>query len=1207
MNKMKWMGVLIVSLLVVSLRAGEQTDLAFADPANTVKAPAWAVGQADRKPDLDALPGFTNPPKGFGNVAFYWWLGDKLTKEKLTWQMDQLKDHSTSSLQINYAHDDRGGKSWGFSLPSEPALFSEAWWDLTGWFMKEAQKRGMSVSLSDYTLGFGQGWYVDDILAKYPDVTGYSLAASTRPAKGNPFTAKIEAKTLSVCGYNAATRQLLDLRGQVKEGLLSWNVPEGAWALVTVTPQPHDLSLDPMNPQSGKGMIEMFFGEFERRNPGQSGKGLNFFFSDELVFGVKGNLWNAWVAETFKKQKGYDVIPELPALFMDIGPRTAKVRLDYYDVLVRLQEMNYFKPIFDWHQERGMIYGCDHGGRGRKVVEFGDYFRTQRWNQGPGSDQPKLEKDITKAKVAASIAHLYNRPRVWLEGFHSSGWATTSEEVADAIFYNYTAGYNLLSFHGLYYSTKGGWWEWAPPCNHFHMPYWTHMKPLMKCVERLSYLMSQGHHCADVAVLYPVAAMEAYGKEGRAAVDAAFRTGGALYAKGMDLDYMDFESLARATLSDKQLKVSGERYRALVLPSMKAMRWSTLEKAAAFQKAGGLVIVVGDLPEATDRAGAADPEVDKFAAQLTTRVKQASDVPALVEKAFPRDYQGEGIVNHRRIGPRDVYMIYDASKGSTATFHATGKVELWNPWDGTAQPLEVVEQTGTQTTLMLPLDKKAPQLVVFSPGQATLKKADAPAEEITALPVDSAAWGFELKPSLDNQYGDFHWPATPALIGAEARLFRYAGSESGPAAREGMIQSGFGPKLWVLGPLPKGFQAAELPAMTAADPAKPVDFNGKKYAWKPYAFSWRWGKQGDPGHQGYHGLKGNVTDAFLCLGKPTGGKNETVYGAEEEGTLYYVWTTVPVQAQTTAYPSVGGGLTPDALWVNGQKATAAEAVTLKPGANPVLARYTKPGRGYLVMTTRQPPRPEATEEKRDTKGRPVFEEKPLAMQWWKNPDVLPFDPYPQLQQPVGTYTFLSPPGLRELVIDDAQGTVARVTVGDSSTSRVNADVKAMKWGPATSQRFVVDKPSPEPQTVTVVVKQQRGAYAGAALPEYIRLQCGEGRFDLGNWSRNDALSCYSGGAWYRKEIAVPAAKKVVLNLGEVSSTAEVFVDGKSAGVRIMQPWTFDMTSLVKTGASNKIEVLVYSAMGNHYRTIPTRYRRPNKSGLIGPVTLEVTE
>jgi hypothetical protein len=110
---------------------------------------------------------------------------------------------------------------------------------------------------------------------------------------------------------------------------------------------------------------------------------------------------------------------------------------------VALSEEGFFKPCFDWHQQRGMIFGCDHGGRGRNVVEFGDYFRTQRWNQGPGCDQPGLGRDLIKNKVASSIAHLYQRPRVWLEGYYGSGWGTNTEQLTDATFANFAQGQNL--------------------------------------------------------------------------------------------------------------------------------------------------------------------------------------------------------------------------------------------------------------------------------------------------------------------------------------------------------------------------------------------------------------------------------------------------------------------------------------------------------------------------------------------------------------------------------------------------------------------------------------------------------------------------------------------------------------------------------------------------------------------------------------------
>ncbi len=107
---MKSQPTVTLALLLAPLlaRAG---DLAFSDPAKVAPPPAHAIGFPSRDADLDALPGFQQPPPGYGEVAFYWWLGDPLTKERLAWQIDQLdKVKGVMGLQINYAHSDRGGQ-----------------------------------------------------------------------------------------------------------------------------------------------------------------------------------------------------------------------------------------------------------------------------------------------------------------------------------------------------------------------------------------------------------------------------------------------------------------------------------------------------------------------------------------------------------------------------------------------------------------------------------------------------------------------------------------------------------------------------------------------------------------------------------------------------------------------------------------------------------------------------------------------------------------------------------------------------------------------------------------------------------------------------------------------------------------------------------------------------------------------------------------
>jgi hypothetical protein len=509
-----------------------------------------AIGVPSRAADLDVLPGFVRPPRGYGNVAFFWWLGDPLTKERLLFHLERLTNKGITGLQINYAHTDKGGLSYGLSMPSDPPLFSPAWWELVRWFAAEAAKRGMSISLSDYTLGLGQGWAMDSAVAERPELVGSELRQETRAAAGGAeLNWTLPEGWLAVTAVEGAAdkpaiRNPIDLRTFVRDGRLAWRAPAGEWRVVAVIAKRVVPSLDPTHPESGRTYIRHFFEPFETNLPGQAGKALNFFFSDELDFRLPGLIWNDRLAEAFKARKGYDLRPELAGLFVDVGPRTPKLRLDYNDVRVALAEEGFFKPVYDWHEARGMIYGCDHGGRGLDVAEFGDYFRTQRWNQGPGCDQPALEKNLIKAKVAASIAHLYERPRVWLEGFHSSGWGTSSAALADAVFANYLMGHNLLSLHGLYYSTHGGWWEWAPPDNHWRMPYWAHLGGFMTTVERLSYLLSQGRHVCDTAIFYPVAPVEA-GMDGAKAVETAFAAGRALYADGRDFDFIDFESVLR--------------------------------------------------------------------------------------------------------------------------------------------------------------------------------------------------------------------------------------------------------------------------------------------------------------------------------------------------------------------------------------------------------------------------------------------------------------------------------------------------------------------------------------------------------------------------------------------------------------------------------------------------------------------------------------
>jgi len=65
----------------------------------------------------------------------------------------------------------------------------------------------------------------------------------------------------------------------------------------------------------------------------------------------------------------------------------------------------------------------------------------------------------------------------------------------------------------------------------------------------------------------------------------------------------------------------------------------------------------------------------------------------------------------------------------------------------------------------------------------------------------------------------------------------------------------------------------------------------------------------------------------------------------------------------------------------------------------------------------------------------------------------------------------------------------------------------------------------------------------------------------------------------------------------------VYVNGQLIGQKATSPWTFDLTAKLKTG-ENRIEILVYNTLGNHYLNTPSQYVGRTNSGLVGPVSIE---
>lgn len=798
---------------------------------------------------------FAAPPREYGPVPFWWWVGERLDRERLLWQLDRLSEKGVHNAIISYNHHPDGASNKG-----EPEVFSPAWWELLRWLVAECEKRGgMQISFQDYTL-------INPLLQQIGRETPGMAAGDLQQAGGEHeggsvcnYTIPQDARLIVAWAYPLKAGRA-DVEGRVElskflQGReLRWTVPAGTgrW-LVSVVWELHR-AFDPTDERAGRLLIERLYEPFETNCPGALGKMIPILFQDELDFGTHMPMWSARVPVEFARRKGYDLMPVLPALWQDLGPVSAKVRIDYADVVTRLKEESYFIPVFEWCERRGVLLGNDNCGRGeiesgRRV--YGDYFRTMRWYSAPGTDDPNLTQPraFKGLKVNSSIAHLYGRPRVWDECFHSSGWGTTPGQVVAALNRDFAYGATVVNLHGLYYSTYGSWWEWAPPDFHFRQPYWEHTDSLSGYVTRLCWLLSRGVHVCDVAMVYPITSIEGRlgrripeGEEGGgpAAQHAgrlwdeseahAFGLGHAIMDAGLDFDFVDFESIERAEAGREDgagaglLKVAGEAYRVLLLPAMSSVRYSTLVKAREFCRAGGMVIAFGVLPRASERAGSEDAELDDLVREIfgpdagrgtesdVTAQRHAgggtavfvraryADVVDAIRRTIDTDVRIESgplHVVHRRDGARDVYFVVNPGESDVSTglsLRAAGAAEEWDAWTGKVTPAAATPDGRGHTSVHVTLRPGEARVVVVDRERAA---ADGPVSQETRTPglpgrervieVDGA-WGFRLSPTMDNRYGDFRLPVQGRFIGAEARRFKFS-----EESRAGEVPEWFSP------------------------------------------------------------------------------------------------------------------------------------------------------------------------------------------------------------------------------------------------------------------------------------------------------------------------------------------------------------------------------------------------------------------------------
>lgn len=725
--------------------------------------------------------GFREPP-GWAKPHTWWhWVNDNVSKEGITADLEAMRRVGIGGVQI--FHVDVGVPSGGVTY------LSARWREMMVHAVREANRLGLEVCLHNCAGWSSSGgpWVKPEHAMQRVVVSEVRVRGPARFAQRLPQpetrlgfyrdiavlafpTPRSEVRIPGLAGKAAFQRQngiqpipapdvpdeaVVPLDGVVvlthlmrQDGWLEWDVPEGEWTILRVGHTPTGKDNHPATPE-GRGLevdkmsreaLEAFWNDGVMatvlRDVGAlAGKTLNNALVDSYEVGAQG--WTPRFREEFRRRRGYDLLPYLPALagyYVGSPEISERFLWDLRQTVSELFVENYYGHFATLCRRHGLLFSTEPYGDGI----FDDLAA------GGRADIPMGEFWIggwthETAKLASSAAHTYGRRIVGAEAFTAAPelgrWLNdpySMKTLGDHIF---CLGVNRFIFHRYAHQP---WKDLKPGMTmgpwgfHFErtLTWWEQSRAWLRYLARCQYLLQQGRFVADIAL---------YAGEHQP-VSPPFRLD--LRERGYDYDCLSKEILLQARVRDGRIVLpSGMSYRVLVLPDSRFMTPRVLRQVAELVRAGA--VVVGPKPEKSPSLQGypgCDEQVRRLADEVWgecdgVKVKEhrygkgkvvwGKDVVlVLQEMGVPPDFEvvprDRVEYIHRVLGDADVYFVSNQRYRTVevqAFFRVTGKVpQLWHPDTGMIEPAPVYRVQGGRTVVRLRLPPAGSVFVVFRPS-----------------------------------------------------------------------------------------------------------------------------------------------------------------------------------------------------------------------------------------------------------------------------------------------------------------------------------------------------------------------------------------------------------------------------------------------------------------------------------------------------------
>ena len=542
---------------------------------------------------------------------------------------------------------------------------------------------------------------------------------------------------------------------------ISWAAPEGTgeWKIyalhLTRNRGPHRDYINMLNRESCGKLIEAVYEPHFARYKDDFGKTIAGFFSDEPEFGnghlyemgknlseVDDQPWSDEIEAALRERWGEGWITRLPLIWEnDFEPKQkAKIRYDYMDVITRSVEKNFSYRLGDWCRERGVEYIGhiieDNNQHSRNGSSLGHFFRSmsgqdmagidniggQVLPQGEDIDLPSItgvSRDGTffhymLGKLGASAAAIepLKKGRAMCENFGNYGWEAGVRLMKYLADHFMVRGINRYVPHA--FSPKAFPDPDCPPhfYAHGHNPQYRHFGVLMRYMNRVCELISDGKASIPAAILY-------HGEADWMGGSCMFSQEPARLLADNQIDYHIIPSDIFAegkfnTELGHVLKINSNGYKVLIVPETSFVTAETAGALAVLAGKGFPVVFINKLPSGVVNGDDV----------LLEGLKNCHVVPlgGLIDSLKPFDIAEISITpdcNRLRYtrynNGSDMYYFFNEGAQvyiGEITVPSTGKCYAYNAWDNRTETIEATE-TGGKTVLAVNIEPSKSLIVFF--------------------------------------------------------------------------------------------------------------------------------------------------------------------------------------------------------------------------------------------------------------------------------------------------------------------------------------------------------------------------------------------------------------------------------------------------------------------------------------------------------------